>query len=188
VEAESFFLAALSFFRGEFRDFYCVNVHCIGVSGFRSGGGERLVRVGWLDVSSGNFIGAIPLGLEMNGLFVPVLDGGGNGIHGHDSAHKGGGNHSRVISDEDVFVVNGRHSYVVLEEGGVFCEGWGIFISSSILSWFLYHPLGGKPGDGIGYHVVVFERGFKVGNENREGFHGNGGAYEGAVSECSCPS
>jgi len=143
--------------------------------------------VGRFDVSPSDFVGAIPLGLEVNGLLVPVLDGGRNGIHGHDSAHEGGGNPSGVVSDEDIFVVNGRHSYVVLEKGGVFCEGWRVFVSSSILPWFLYHPLGGKPGDGIGYHIVVFKRGFEVGDKNCEGSHGDGGAYEGVVPKCSCP-
>ena len=158
-----------------------------GLGILKWGGGEHLVRVGWFDVSSGDFVSAIPLGLEMNGLFVPVLDGGRNGVHGHDTAHEGGGYPSRVVSDENIFIVNGRHSYVVLEEGGVFHEGWGVFVSSSVPSRFLYHPLGGKPGNGVGYHVMVFERGFKVGDEDREGSHGDSGAYEGIVSECSCP-
>ena len=144
--------------------------------------------MGWFNVSPSDFVGAIPLGLEMNGLFVPDFDGGGNGIHRHDSAHEGGGNPSRVVSDEDVFVINVRHSYVVLEEGGVFSEGWGVFVSPSVLSWFLYHLFGGEPSDGVGCHVMVFERGFEVGNENREGSHGDGGAYESIVSERSCPS
>jgi len=46
--------------------------------------------VGRFDVSSSDFISAIPLGLEMNGLFVPVVDGGGDGVHRHDMAHEGG--------------------------------------------------------------------------------------------------
>jgi len=188
TEAESFFLAAFLLFRGKLRDFDCVNVHCVGVTGFRRGGGEHLIRVGWFDVSPGDFIGTIPLGLEINGLFVPVVNVGGDGGHGHDTAHEGRGNPSGVVSDENVFVVNGRHSYIVLEEGGVFSEGWGEFVSLSILPWFLYHPLGGEPGDGIGFYVVVFERGFEVGDENCEGSHSDGRAYKGIVSERSCPS
>jgi len=147
-----------------------------------------LIRVGWSDVSPGNFVGAIPLGLEVNSLFVPVADGSGNGVHGHDMAHEGGGNPSGVVSDENIFIVNGRHSYVVLEEGSVFCEGWGEFVSSSILSGFLNHSFGRKPGNGIRFHIVVFECGFKIGNEDCEGSHGDGGAYEGVVSEPCCPS
>jgi len=187
AEAESFFLAAFSLFRGELRDFDCINIHCIGVTRFRGGGGERLIRVGWFDVSSSDFVSAIPLGLEMNGLLVPVADGGGDGVHGHDMSHERRGNPSGVISDENVLVVNGRHSYVVLEEGGVFGEGWGEFVSSSIFSWFLYHSLGGEPGDDIGFHVMVFKRSFEVGDENSEGSHSDGRAYEGVVSERSCP-
>jgi len=147
-----------------------------------------LIRVGRFHVSPSDFISAIPLGLEMNGLFVPVADGGRDGVHGHDMAHEGRGNPSGVVSDENIFVVNSRHSYVVLEEGGVFCEGWGEFVSSSILSWFLYHSLGGEPGDGIGFYVMVFEHGFEIGDENCEDSHSNGRAYEGVVSECGCPS
>jgi len=187
TEAEPFFLASFSFFGGEFGDFDGVYVHHVGVTGFRGRWGEHLIRVGWFDVSPSDFVGAIPLGLEVNGLFVPVADGGGDGVHRHDTAHEGGGNPSGVVSDENVFVVDSRHCYVVLEEGGVFGEGWGELISSSILSWFLYHSLGGKPGDGVGFYVMVFERGFKVGDENYEGSHSNGRPYEGVVSECGCP-
>jgi len=71
------------------------------------------------------------------------------------------GNSSGVISDENIFVVDSRHSYVVLEEGGVFGERWGVFVSSSILPWFLYHSLGGKAGDGVGFYVMVFEHSLK---------------------------
>jgi len=144
--------------------------------------------VGWFDVSPSDFVGAIPLGLEMNGLFIPVANGGGDGVHGHDTAHEGRGNPSGVVSNENVFVVNGRHSYIVLEEGGVFGEGRGEFVSSSVLSWFLYHSFGGEPGDGIEFYVMVFKHSFKVGDENCEGSHSNGRAYEGVVSECGCPS
>jgi len=186
VEAESFLLASFAFFRGKLRDFYGVDVHSIGVASFRRRWGERLV--GGFDVSSGDFVGTVPLGLEMNGFLVPATDGGGDSVHGHDAAHEGGGNPSGVVSDENVFVFDSRHSYVVLEEGGVFGEGWGVFVSSSILSGFLYHSLGGKPGDGVGLHVMVLECGSEVGDKDFEGSHSNGSSYEGVVSERSCPS
>jgi len=186
AEAESFFLASFAFFWGKLGDFYGVYVHSVGVARFRGGWRECLV-VGRFDISPSDFIGAIPLGLEMNGLFVPVADGGGDSVHRHDTAHEGGGNPSGVVSDENVFVIDSRHCYVVLEEGSVFCEGWGKLVSSSILSWFLYHSLGRKPGDGIGFHVMVFERIFKVGDENREGSHSDGSPYEGVVLERGCP-
>jgi len=175
------------FFGGEFGDFDGVYIHCIGVMGFRGRRGEHLIRVGWFNVLPSNFIGAIPLSLEVNSLFVPVADGSGNGVHGHDTAHQRGGNPSRVVSNENIFVVDGRHSYVVLEEGGVFCEGWGEFVSSFVLSRFLNHLFGREPGDGIRFHVMVFKRGFKIGDKDCEGSHGDGGAYEGIVSEHCCP-
>ena len=78
------------------------------------------------DVPPGNFVGAVPLGLEMNGFLVPVIDGSGDSIHRHDVAHEGRGNPGGVVADEDIFIVNGGHSYIVLEKGGVFREGWGV--------------------------------------------------------------
>jgi len=188
MKAESLFLASFAFLGGKFGDFDCVNIHCIGVMGFQRGGGERLIRVGWFDVSPSDFIGAIPLGLEMNGLFVPVTDGGGNGVHGHDMAHEGGGNPSGIVFDEYIFVINGGHGYVVLEKGGVFCEGWGVLVLLSVLSRFLYHPLDRKPGDSIGLYIMVFECGFETSDKNREGSHSDDGAYKGVVSKGRCPS
>jgi len=187
AEAESFFLASFAFFGGEFGDFYGVYVHSVGVMRFRGGWGERLVGVGRFDVSPSDFVGAVPLGLEMDGLLIPVADGGRDGVHRHDASHEGGGNPGRVISDKNIFVVDGGHGYVVLKEGGVFCEGWGVFISSSILSGFLDHSLGGEPGDGVGFNIMVFECCFKICNEDGEGSHCNSGSYEGVVPEHGCP-
>ena len=105
TEAESFFLTAFLFFGSEFGDFDGINVHCIGVTSFR-GGGECLVGVGGFDVSPSDFVGTIPLSLEMDHLLVPVADGGGDGVHEHNVVHEGGRDSSGVVSDEDVFIVN----------------------------------------------------------------------------------
>ena len=40
-----------------------------------------------LGVPPGDVVGMFPQGLEGNGLLIPVVDGGGDGIHGHDVAH-----------------------------------------------------------------------------------------------------
>ena len=187
MKAESFFLASIMFFGGKFGNFDCVNVHCVGVTRFRGRWGERLVRVRRFDVPSGDFVSVVPLGLEVNGFLVPVTNSGRDGVHRHNVAHEGGGNSGGVVADENVFIVDGRHSYVILKEGGVFYERWRVLVSSSIFSGFLYHSLGGEPGDGVGLYIMVFECGFEIGNENCESSHGNGGAYEGVVPEGYCP-
>jgi len=114
MKAESLFLALFAFFGSEFGDFDSVNVHCIGVTSFQ-GGGEHMVGVRRFDVSPCDFISMIPLSLEVDCLFVPVTDGGGDGVHGHDVAHEGGRNSSGVVSNKDVSIINFGHSYVVLE-------------------------------------------------------------------------
>ena len=43
--------------------------------------------VGGFRVSFGNIISSFALGLEGDGLLVPFVNGGGNGVHRHDSAH-----------------------------------------------------------------------------------------------------
>ena len=41
-------------------------------------------------VPFGNFFSSFPLGLEGDSFLVPIIDGGGNSVHRHDSAHEGG--------------------------------------------------------------------------------------------------
>jgi len=163
-----------SFFGSEFGDSDGVYVHCIGVTIFR--GGECLIGVGGFDIPLSNFVSAVPLSLEVDGLFVPVVNGGGDGVHGHNVAHEGGGNSCRVVSDEDVFVIDFGHSYIVLEQGGIFGEGWEVLVSSSILPGFLGHSFGREPSNGICFYIMVFKGRFKVGNKHSEGSHGDGGA------------
>ena len=89
-EAKSFLHALLAFFGGEFSDFDDTYVHGVGVSGF-GGSGEGVVGLmSGLGVSFGNFISTLPLGLEGNSLLIPIIDGRGDSVHGHDSAHEGG--------------------------------------------------------------------------------------------------
>ena len=90
AEAESLLNAFLAFFSCEFADFDDVNIHGIGVLSF-AGGREGLVRlVGGFGVPLGNFVSALPLGLEGDGLLIPIVDGRGDSVHGHDTAHEGG--------------------------------------------------------------------------------------------------
>ena len=55
--------------------------------------------IGDFRVSFGDVIGLFPLGLEGDGLFVPVVDGGGEGVHGHDAAHQRRWDSCREVSD-----------------------------------------------------------------------------------------
>ena len=160
AEAESFLCAFLLFFSREFSDLDDVYIHGVGIPGF-GGGGEGVVGlVSRFGVPFGNFFGMIPLGLEGNGLFIPVIDGRGNGVHGHDLTHEGGRDAGGEISNEDILVGDACKGRVVLKVRNILDEGWGI---SVVLSFG--HVFGGEPGSG----VMVFECGFKFGDEVREG-------------------
>ena len=89
VEAEFLLNTSFAFFRGEFGDFDGVDDHGIGVMGFGvRGAGEGVVGlVGGFQVSFGDIVSSFPLGLDGNGLLVPVINGGGNSVHRHDAAH-----------------------------------------------------------------------------------------------------
>ena len=106
AEAESFLHAFLAFFSRELSYFDDIYVHGVGVSSF-GGGGERVVGlVGGLRVSFGDFFSTFPLGLERDGFLVPVIDGGRDSVHGHDSVHEGGRDSSREVSNKDILVGN----------------------------------------------------------------------------------
>ena len=104
MEAESFLHAFLTFFSREFPYFDDIYIHGVGVMSFGRGG-EGVVRLmGGFGVSFGDLFCAFPLGLERDGFLVPVFDGGGDSVHGHDSTHEGGGDSGREISDKDILV------------------------------------------------------------------------------------
>ena len=138
--------------------------------------------VGGFGVSFGDFFGAFPLGLEGDSLFVPIIDGGGNSVHRHDSAHEGGRDASREISNKDVLVSDACKGRVVLKVRNILDEGRRV---SVVLS--LGHAFGGEPGDGTACGVMVFEHGFKFGDKVREGPHSYGGPRDGVLSEGGCP-
>ena len=104
VEAEPFLHTFLLFFSSKFSNFDDVYIHGIGVTGL-GGGGEGMVGLmGGFRVSFGDLFSVLPLGLEGNGLFVPVIDGGGDCVHGHDSAHEGGRDSGGEISNKDILI------------------------------------------------------------------------------------
>ena len=104
TEAESFLHAFLAFFGCEFPYFDDIYVHGVGVTSF-GGGGEGVVRLmGRFRVSFRDFFSALPLGLERGGFLVPVVDGGRDSIHGHDSVHEGERDSGREVSNKDILV------------------------------------------------------------------------------------
>ena len=104
TKAESLLHALLAFFSCKFSYFDDIYIHGIRVSGF-GGVGEGLVRLmSGFRVPFEDFIGVFPLGLEGNGLFIPVIDGSRDGVHGHNPVHEGGGDSSREVSNEDILV------------------------------------------------------------------------------------
>ena len=104
AETELLLNATFAFFWGELGDFDGVDDHGVRVVGLGVGGvGEGVVGlVRGFRVSSGNVICSFPLGLEGDGLLVPFVDGGGDGIHGHNAAHQGWWDSCREVSDQDI--------------------------------------------------------------------------------------
>ena len=104
VEAESLLYTLLLLFGSEFSNFDDVYVHGVRVIGL-GGGGEGMVGLmGRFRVSFGDLFSAFPLGLEGNSLLVPVVDGGGDCVHRHNSVHEGGRDSSGEISDKDILI------------------------------------------------------------------------------------
>ena len=122
VEAELLFYAAFAFFWGEFGDFdgiddHGVRVMCLGVGGV----GEGVVGlVGGFQVSLGDVVSPFPLGLEGDSLLVPFIDGGRDGVHGHDAAHQRWWDSGGEIPNQDVGVRDISQGNVVLECGNIF--------------------------------------------------------------------
>ena len=182
AEAKSFLHAPFSFFSGEFSNLDNVYVHGVGISGF-GGSGEGVVGLlSQFGVPFGNFFSTFPLGLEGNSLFIPVIDGRRNGVHGHDSTHEGGRDASGEISNKDILVGDACEGRVVLKVRNVLDEGRGV---SVVLSFG--HVFGGEPGNSVAGGVMVFERGFEFGDKVKEGPHGYGGSRGGVLSEGGCP-
>ena len=124
-----------------------------------------------------------PLGLEGNGLLVPVIDGGGDSVHGHDLAHEGRGDANGEIPDEDVLVSDFGKGGVVLEVGYVFNEGWGIGVVFPLV-----HAFGGEPSNGSPGGIMVFERGFELCDEAGKSSHRYGGSRDSVLFERGSPS
>ena len=183
AKAEFLFNAAFAFFWGELRDLDRVHDHGVGVVGFGGGVGEGVVGLmGRPRVPLGNVVGALPLSLESDGLLVPLVDGGGDGIHGHDAAHERGWDSCGEISNQDIGVGDICKGDMVLKRGNIFRQGGGV----GVVLLFL-HSLGGKPGDSISGDIVVLERGVELRDKISEGSEGKHCSRDGALAEGRCP-
>ena len=140
TEAKLFLDAVFVFVQGELRDFDSVDDHGVGVMGFGTRGvGEGVVDlVGGLRVSFGDVISSFPLGLEGDGLLVPFIDGGRDGVHGHDLVHEWWWNSCGEVSDQDIHIGDVGEGYVVFEGGDILCQRGGV----RVVFLTLFHMLG----------------------------------------------
>ena len=141
AKAKFLFNAMFAFFWGELGDFDRIHDHDVGVVGLGAGGVREGVvgLMGRPRVSLGDVVGSLPLGLESDSLLVPFIDGGGDGVHRHDPAHKWRGNSSGEVPDQDVRVRNVGEGDVVLEGGNIFRQRGGV----GVVFLALLHSLGG---------------------------------------------
>ena len=101
AKAKFLFNAMFAFLWGELGDFDRIHDHGVRVVGLGVGGvRERVVGLmGRPRVPFGDVVGSLPLGLESDSLFVPFVDGGGGGVHRHDSVHERWGDSSGEVPD-----------------------------------------------------------------------------------------
>ena len=114
VETKSFLDTAFALVRGKFGNVDYVYIHGVRVFG-GSGSGERVEVGRGRPASSSDFIGAIPLFLEMGRLLVPICDSGWGSVHGEDVTHERGKNSGREVVDKDVFVGDTSEGDTVLK-------------------------------------------------------------------------
>ena len=182
-KAESFLNTSLALLSGEFANFDNINIHGIRVSGFGRSRKGLVELMGRFGVSLGDSFSTLPLGLEGDGFLIPIVDGGGDCVHGHDAVHEGGGDAGGEISGKNILVSDACKGGVVFEVGNILDEGWEIGV---VLPFG--HAFGGEPSDGIASGVMVFERNFKLLDEVREGSNGDDSTRYSILSEGGCPS
>ena len=183
AEAESFLYAFLSFFGSEFANFDNIDIHGVGILSF-GGGGEGLVGlVSGFGVSFGDFVSALPLGLEGDGFLIPIIDGRRDSVHRHDLVHEERGDAHGEVPNKNILIYDACKGGVVFEMRDILAEGQRVGIVFS-----LGHAFSGEPSDGVTRGIVVFECSFKFGDEVREGPHGYGGPSDGILPEGGCPS
>ena len=184
AKAEFLFNAVFAFFWGKLGDLDRIHDHSVRVVGLGVGGvGEGVVGLmGRPRVPFGDVVGTLPLSLESDSLFVPFVDGGGNGVHGHDTAHERGWDSCGEVSDQDVGVGDVREGDVVLEGGNIFRQRGGV----RVVLFVLLHSLGGKPGDGVPSDIVVLKRSVELCDKVSESSEGKRGSRDGALAKGRC--
>ena len=128
MEAKFLFDAAFAFFWSKLGDLDRIHDHGVRIVGFGVGGVREGVigLVGRPRVSFGDVVGSLPLSLESDGLLVPFVDGGGDGVHGHDAAHERGWDSCGEVSDQDVGIGDIGEGDVVFEGGNIFRQRGGV--------------------------------------------------------------
>lgn len=124
-KTKSFAHASLALVVGELFKTNGINVHSVGVSRSRRLARNVSFRRRGVEIFLARVkdVGAFPLSFEVDGPAVPVVDGGRNGVHRHDSPHEGGINpHSKII-DEDALVGDSTDRDFVFERLDVRFEG-----------------------------------------------------------------
>ena len=77
-------------------------------------------------VSFGHVIGVFPLSLEGYGLFIPVVNGRGNGVHEHDAVHQRGRDSCGKVPNQDIWVTDVGEGNVVFEGRNISYKGGGV--------------------------------------------------------------
>ena len=114
-ETKSFLHAFFTFLSGKFSNFDDVYIHGVRVLSLGGSGEGMIGLVSGFGVSFGDLFGMLPLGLEGDSIFIPIANGRGNHVHRHDSAHEGGRDAGREVSNEDILVSDVCERGVVLE-------------------------------------------------------------------------
>ena len=140
AKAELLFNAAFAFFWGKFGDLDRIHDHGVGDVGLGVGGVREGVvgLMGRPRIPFGDVVGSLPLSLESNGLLVPFIDGRGDGVHGHDTAHERGRDSCGEVSDQDVGIGDIGKGDVVLECGDILRQRGGV----RVVFLALLHSLG----------------------------------------------
>ena len=68
--------------------------------------------VGGFGVPPGDVISSLPLSLEGDCFLVPVIDGGGYSVHGHDAMHQRWWNSCGEISNQDIGIRDIGEGYI----------------------------------------------------------------------------